>query len=177
MSDLVSVLVSLAVGLVASLLWLLVLFSIKPHLEVEVKCRLLKKQPTAGWAFAVTNKSRVSAVQLQARLWHVVPAAAGFPARHRIALKNEELFQLNGVWAARRRTGEQRTDRTGDNRFRFLTDPVDIRLEDRLGDDDRLLFQVWAQHGFTNFGRVETLVIKKAVLVELLNSQKKSTSG
>jgi hypothetical protein len=161
MSNLAGVVVSLAVGVLASLLWLLLLFSVKPRLEVEVKCRQLNNRPAAGWVFIVTNKSRTTAVQLQARLWHVVPATVGFPTRQRVALKNEALFQLSGTRASRHRTSEQRVDRTGDNRFRFLTDPADLRLEDTLGDNDRLLFQVWAQHGFTNFGRVKTLVVKK----------------
>lgn len=175
MSSLAGVVVSVAVGVLSSLLWLLLLFSVKPRLEVEVQCRQLKNCPAAGWVFIVTNKSRVTAVQLQARLWQVAPATGGSPTRQRVDLKNEALFQLNGIWASRRRTSEQRTDRTGDNRFRFLSDPADLRLEDRLGDNDRLLFQVWAQHGFTNFGRVKTLVVKKDDLVRLMAAQKQCT--
>jgi hypothetical protein len=79
---------------------------------------------------------------------------------------------FGGSWSSNRRSDEQRANRTGDNSFRFLTDPEYLRLEDRLGDDERLLFQVWAQHGFTNFGRAKTMVIKKATLIELLNRRK-----
>lgn len=167
MSGLTGVIVSLAVGVVASLLWLLVLFAVKPRLEVEVKGRRAGGKPTPGWAFVVTNKSLVSAVQVRARLWRVSLPKGGFATRQPVALKNDELFRLNGSWAGGQ-TIRQRKDRTGDNRFRFLTDPDSLPLEDCLGDTDYLLFQVWAQHGFTNFGRVTTKIIERAALTEIL---------
>jgi hypothetical protein len=39
---------------------LLALFAVKPRLEVELRYRHLKNQQVAGWAFTVTNKSRVT---------------------------------------------------------------------------------------------------------------------
>lgn len=169
MSTLAGVLLSLAIGVAASLVWLLLLFSVKPRLKATVNERRLKNQPTAGWAFKVTNRSRVTAVQLQARLWRVQHVPGGFPTRHSVPLSSQTLFQLNGRWASARRSQQQRADHTGSNEFRFLTDPPDMRLEDCLGDRDRLLFQVWAQHGFTNFGRVETFVITRQELLKQTN--------
>jgi hypothetical protein len=174
MSTLTGVLVSLVIGVAASLVWLLCLFSVKPRLKVAVQPRRVKNQPTAGWVFKVTNRSRVTAVQLQARLWRVQPVPGGFPTRHPVALRAPALFQLNGRWASARRSQQQRADHTGSHEFRFLTDPPDRRLEDCLGDKDRLLFQVWAQHGFTNFGRVETFLITKQELLRQASPEKGS---
>jgi hypothetical protein len=168
MSNLVSVIVSLVVGVLGSLIWLLVLFCIKPRLTVEVRGRRLRGQPVPGVAFVVTNNSLASAVQLQARLWRVSPDD-GYPTRSPVALRNGELFRLNGSWASRRRSREQRDNRTGDNRFRFLTDPAELLLHEQLGDNDRLVFQVWAEHSFTNFGRVVTKVITKAELPQRIS--------
>ena len=158
-------LISLAIGLVASLIWVLLLFLTKPRLTVDVTRRRFKMQPADGWAFIVTNESRVTAVQIQARLWHVTPSKGGYTTRNPVDLKTDTLFQLPGTWASKRRTDAQRADNTGSNAFRFLTEPPGKRLEDCLSDSDRLLFQVWAQHGFTNFGRAETFTITKAELL------------
>jgi hypothetical protein len=166
MSTLVSMLISLVIGLIASLIWVLLLFWIKPRLTVEVTRRRFKKQPAHGWAFTVTNSSRVTAVQVQARLWRITPNKGGYTTRTPVKLKTETLFQLPGRWGSARRTAAQRADNTGSNAFRFLTEPPTERLEDCLGDADRLLFQVWAQHGFTNFGRVKTFTITKADLLQ-----------
>jgi hypothetical protein len=175
MSTLAGLLVSLAIGVAASMVWLLLLFSVKPRLKVTVQARRLKDQPAAGWAFKVTNRSLVTAVQLQARLWRVEAVPGGFPTRHPIPLSAQTLFQLNGRWASARRSQQQRADHTGRNEFRFLTNPPDMRPEDYLGDRDRLLFQVWAQHGFTNFGRVKTFVITKQELLRQASPQTGST--
>jgi hypothetical protein len=131
MSTVTGLLISLAIGLLASLLWVLVLFCIKPRLKVEVETRGSKNQSGGGWAFSVTNRSLVRAVQVQARLWHIVPVKEGFPTRTAVELKADTLFQLNGRWASWRRTPKQVADRVGSNSYRFLTEPADRSLDER----------------------------------------------
>jgi hypothetical protein len=175
MSTFVGLLVSLAIGLVASLVWLLMLFGIKPRLTIDIAPRRLKSQRVPGWAFVVTNHSRATAVQIQARLWLIWPGSAtSYASRDSVALKVPELFTLKGTWAGNRRTATQIAAGAGSNRFRFLTDTV---LEQHPGEWDRLLFQVWAQHGFTNFGRVQTFTMTKADLLELAGACPLATSG
>jgi hypothetical protein len=164
MSTATGLLISLAIGLLASLLWVLGLFCIKPRLKIEVQKRGSKDQPAGGWAFNVTNTSLVRAVQVQARLWHIEPEKDGLPTRTAVELKIDTLFQLNGRWASAQRTPQQVKDHVGSNSFRFLTEPRERALDQLLSDADHLLFQVWALHGFTNFGRVSTTTATKAQL-------------
>ena len=51
------------------------------------------------------------------------------------------------------------------NSYRFLTEPPDKSFDELLGGNDRLLFQVWALYGFTNFGRVSTMTVTKEQLI------------
>jgi hypothetical protein len=175
MSTFVGLLASLAIGLVASLVWLLLLFGIKPRLTIDIAPRRLGKQPRPGWAFVVTNHSRATAVQIQARLWLIRPGSAtSYASRDPVALKVPELFTLRGTWAGNRRTATQIAAGAGSNQFRFLTDSV---LEQLPGEWDRLLFQVWAQHGFTNFGRVQTFSMTKADLLKLAGRPSATSGG
>jgi hypothetical protein len=155
----------LAIGLLASLVWLLILFAIKPRIKLDLEYRNRNSGPSGGWAFVVINSSKVSAVQVQARLWKLQKVSSDYPTRDRIDLKHEELFQLNGTWRSdhpkMRPLEESRPVQTGHNRFRFLTS-THADVISSLEADECLLFQVWAQHSFTNFGRVSVFRIWKA---------------
>jgi hypothetical protein len=171
MSTLAGLLISLAIGLLASLLWVCALFCVKPRLSVEIKPRG-PAGPSAGggWVFTVTNRSWARAVQVQARLWSI-ELKGDYQDRTPVALKVDTLFQLNGRWAASRRNEQQVSAGIGDNRFRFLTDAAP---ETFLSDNGRLLFQIWALHGFTNFGRVSTQGRTKAELLGLRDAGQQS---
>jgi hypothetical protein len=133
MSTVTGLLLSLAIGLLASLLWVLVLFCIRPRLKVEVQTRTSQGQSGGdGWAFSVTNRSFVRSVQVQARLWHIAPVKDGYPTRTAVELKIDTLFQLNGRWADSRRTPQQVTDHVGSNSYRFLTEQPDRALDELL---------------------------------------------
>jgi hypothetical protein len=170
MSTLAGLLISLAIGLLASLLWVCALFCVKPRLSVEIKPRGSDGPSVGGWVFTVTNQSWARAVQVQARLWSIEPRG-DYQDRTPVTLKVDTLFQLNGRWASSRRDEQQVTAGVGDNRFRFLTDAAP---ENDLSDNGRLLFQVWALHGFTNFGRVITQRRTKAELLRLREAGQQS---
>ena len=120
--------------------------------------------------FTVANRSWARAVQVQARLWSVEPKG-DYQDRTPVMLKVDTLFQLNGRWAGSRRNEQQVSAGVGDNRFRFLTEAAP---ENSLSDDGRLLFQIWALHGFTNFGRVLTQGRTKAELLSLREAGQQS---
>jgi|HubBroStandDraft_4_1064222.scaffolds.fasta_scaffold29384_4 hypothetical protein len=175
MSTFVGLLASLAIGLVASLVWLLLLFGIKPRLTIDIAPRRLRKQRLPGWAFVVTNHSRATAVQIQGRLWLIRAGnTTRYATRDPVVLKVPELFTLRGTWAGNRRTATQIAAGARSNQFRFLTDSA---LEQLPGEWDRLLFQVWAQHSFTNFGRVQTFTMTKADLLKLAGPLSATSGG
>jgi hypothetical protein len=141
---------TLGLGIVGSMVWLLLLFSLKPKLE-------LRADPKGGgYLFVARNRGMARAVGVEARLWIV--KMDSWPREYtRVDLKQDRLLTLNGRWQAGRRPTRLIREGTYGTEFGFqdATGNLVTRVEHAYqnGAHVQVLFQVWAQHGFTNFGR------------------------
>jgi hypothetical protein len=68
----------------------------------------------------------------------------------------EKLLELNGKWREARRDGQEITG----NRFFHYLLPCKV-LPGELGLEDYYLIQVWSKHGFTNFGRLHKIRLRR----------------
>jgi hypothetical protein len=152
-------------GIVATFIGLVILFSIKPRLVIELVQPSPTRSPSEGTCratFVVTNKSAMQVIEVEARLFRV-DVSVSPPTRAPVHLRTSELFQLSG-WAT---PSQRRSVIQGPKgKFSFVTrDPLDPaqfkewrNLVGPAGKTETLkseylLFQVRAKRGFTNFGR------------------------
>jgi hypothetical protein len=153
-------------GVVVTFIGLVMLFSIKPRLKIEL--RGSRENPF----FLVRNRGLMQVIEIRAKLFKIDTSQTR--TREILQLRVSELFQLSGIWTPdTRRDGAPEGSSNGrllkKNEFRFRVDMVSLsKLEVR--GHDYLLFQVIARHGFTNFTRLHI----KRVYGSDLDSLKKS---
>ncbi|MBV9093495.1 MAG: hypothetical protein JO132_06415 [Streptosporangiaceae bacterium] len=141
----------LITGVVVTLIGLLILFAIKPKLQIDPKIwepSEEEKKNKGGYGVHVINKSRVAVIEIEARLFKVNDKTSP-PTREPICLKTPELFRLRSKWAPK---SNRPTSHLPPNEFRFLI--KDGPATPVLTSYEFLLFQVNSKHGFTNFSRV-----------------------
>jgi uncharacterized protein len=111
----------LIIGIIGTFIGLVILFSIKPKLKIEL-------DPDGG--FRVTNKGLRQVIDVKARLFRV--DGSGKRLRHKIDLANDELFSIRG-WLSR---SNVYLETTGDQNQHFRATwgwLLRTRLKKRLG--------------------------------------------
>jgi hypothetical protein len=150
-------------GVVVTFIGLVILFSIKPRLKIELGGS--RENPI----FLVRNRGLMQVIEIRAKLFKIDTSQTH--TRETLQLRVPELFQLSGVWTpdTRRDGAPERSpnDRLlKKNEFRFRVDKESLsKLE--VSGRDYLLFQVIARHGFTNFTRLHIKRVYKPELDSL----------
>jgi hypothetical protein len=126
--------------------------------------RALGKCPMCGrstvhYRIEIENLGLAKVLEIEPRLLLVRRQRRALATREWIPLEAEKLLELNGKWHEARRGRYELDERIGDSFYHFFM-PCAVS-SDQLGPDDYYLIQVWARHGFTNFGRVHKLRIRK----------------
>ena len=137
-------------GIIVTLIGLVILFSIKPRLKIEL--RGSRDNPI----FLVRNQGLMQVIEIRAKLFRIDTSQTH--TREALMLRVPELFKLSGrLTPDRRREGAPEGAPGGallnKNEFRFRADSNSLSKIDVSGHD-YLLFQVMARHGFTNFTRL-----------------------
>jgi hypothetical protein len=110
-------------------------------LEVECRLKLIRKNLTLGTRESVAAE----------------PEVPGGPPQK--PAEPEELLELSGKWSEARRDKDERQSHTGDRYFHWVL-PCGVSPNE-LKNNDYYLLQVWSRHGFTNFGRVHKLRLRR----------------
>ena len=133
-------------GIIVTIIGLAILFRVKPRMSIDLVHA--KSESQEAYTFRVTNSTRMQVIEVKARVF-IVDASTDPPTRRALQLKVSELFQLSG----RRTPEKKRSGIFGEkNQYIFLPQPP---LEGtKVGECEFLLFQVYAKHGFSNFGNV-----------------------
>lgn len=146
----------LVTGVIVTLIGLVILFSIKPRLKVELQGS--RKDPI----FLVRNIGLMQVIEIKAKLFKINTSQTH--TREAINLRVNELFQLSGgLTPDKRRQGMAQGPHLKKNEFRFRVESGSLWKINVTGCD-YLLFQVVARHGFTNFTR---LTIKRVYKSDL----------
>ena len=104
------------------------------------------------------NLGLAALVEVEARI-RLIRKGQTLGTRKPLSSDLEKLLELNGKWREARRNEEDVKNHTGDRFFHYVL-PCEV-VPAELGDDDYYLFQVWSKHGFTNFGRVHKLRLRR----------------
>ncbi len=146
----------LVTGVIVTLIGLVILFSIKPRLKVELQGS--RKNPI----FLVRNIGLMQVIEIKAKLFKINTSQTH--TREALSLRVDELFQLSGgLTPDKRRREALQGPYLKKNEFRFRMESGSLCKIDVTGHD-YLLFQVVARHGFTNFTR---LTIKRVYKSDL----------
>jgi hypothetical protein len=160
----------LLIGIASSLVFLLLLFSVKPRLrlrwdQVAVSNSEAKSDSRPDCAcdvhyrVAVENLGLGRVVEVEARLWLLTRRGDAPPTRQRICFEPDTLLELSGKWREACRTPHERDDlQVGDTLYRFRL-PCQVSADALSGQNGYFLFQIWSKHGFTNFGRLHLIRI------------------
>jgi hypothetical protein len=117
-------------------------------------CEKCHKQ-TGHYRLEIENLGLAKVVEVEVRL-KLIRKGNKLATREATSLKPEKLLELSGKWYEARRRKPEIKRHTGDRYFHRVL-PCDVSLEKLKDEDDYYLIQVWARHGFTNFGRVHKL--------------------
>ena len=154
-------------GVVVTFIGLVILFSFKPRLKIELG------GSRGNPFFLVRNRGLVKVIEIEARIFKIDTSQTH--ARETLQLRIPELFQLSGRWTPDTRRhgapeGSSRGALLKKNEFRFRVDSESLsKLE--VSGHDYLLFQVIARHGFTNFTRLHIRRVYKPELDALKRPQ------
>jgi hypothetical protein len=106
----------------------------------------------------IENLGLSKVLEIEPRLLLVRRRERTLATREWMPLEAEKLLELNGKWHEVRRQAYELDERVGDSFYHFFM-PCAVSPA-ALSGDDYYLIQVWARHGFTNFGRVHKLRIR-----------------
>jgi hypothetical protein len=171
---------NILIGILSSLVFLLILFGVKPRLRLTWESQVPPARTpgssstrecncAAHYRVAVENLGLGRVVEIEARLWRITRRGEDeLPSRKRIVFEPDSLLELPGKWREARRTEHEKEDlKVGDRWYRFRL-PCAVSAAALAGADGYFLFQLWSKHGFTNFGRLHRLriVARHGVLLD-----------